>query len=286
MQQRLSALQQQQDQLQAQLSALPAEQQQLAQLHQQHLRQQHQQQQHPPDSRRGSRSRGGGRRGIASGSARSRPQSAAAAAPGVAQQQLPAGSMHDAADPAAAAAADGLGLSLALVETERDRLIRCGLLTPFDKLDGFDMRVQNTQAPADSAPQQLQQAAAAGPASAGPVAGNQQQLQQHQAPAQRSSSAQPRGSSVVDEQWALLMRNAVPATAAAAAAGGVDVPPELADVAHHIGRAGLPLSDLLAKAAQQAVEVGVTNRPRAILLEAGEVSSWCGASLGLCLGFT
>ena len=30
-----------------------------------------------------------------------------------------------------------------LVETERDRLIRIGILTPFDKLDGFERRVQN-----------------------------------------------------------------------------------------------------------------------------------------------
>ncbi|BDA48603.1 probable DNA excision repair protein ERCC-6 [Coccomyxa sp. Obi] len=35
-----------------------------------------------------------------------------------------------------------------LVETERDRLIRLGVLTPFDRLDGFERRVQSRSAPA------------------------------------------------------------------------------------------------------------------------------------------
>jgi hypothetical protein len=42
---------------------------------------------------------------------------------------------------------DGLDMALSqstLVETERDRLIRTGMLTPFDRLDGFERRVRNS----------------------------------------------------------------------------------------------------------------------------------------------
>ena len=40
-------------------------------------------------------------------------------------------------------AGDGASGGPSLVETERDRLIRIGILTPFDKIDGFERRVQS-----------------------------------------------------------------------------------------------------------------------------------------------
>jgi hypothetical protein len=242
MRQRLSALQQQQNSLQQQLSALPPEQQQLALMHQQQLQQQ-MQQQAAARAQHGGRGRRGGRRGGSSGRGR---QGATAAAAG---QQFAPVQGPDAAD----TAVDDSGLRMALVETERDRLIRCGLLTPFDKLEGFELRVQGgTVAAPQTAPQQ-----------------QQQQQQGSNLPSSTSRLA-PRASNVVDEQWELLTRNAVPASAAAGS-----VPAELSDMAHQVGRGGLPLSDLLAKAAQQTLEAGVTNRSRAILLEAGEVSCCC-----------
>jgi hypothetical protein len=245
MRQRLSALQQQQDSLLQQLSALPPEQQQLVLLHQQQLQQQ-MQQQAAARAQRGGRSRRGGRRGSSSGRGR---QGAAAAAAAAGQQFAP-GQESDAGD-----TVDDSGVRMALVETERDRLIRCGLLTPFDKLEGFEMRVQGGTGAAPQTAQQQQQ---------------QQQQQQGNVLPRTASRPPPRGSSVVDEQWALLSRNAVPASAAAAS-----IPADLADMANQVGRGGLPLSDLLAKAAQQTLEAGVTHRSRAILLEAGEVSCGC-----------
>jgi hypothetical protein len=98
---------------------------------------------------------------------------------------------------------------------------------------------------------------------------NQQQQHHTSTPQPRRRRPQPaRDPGVVDEQWALLTRNAVPSASAAAAAA---VPGDLADMAHVVGRGGLPLPELLAKAAQQTIELGVTNRPRAILLEPVEV---------------
>ncbi|KAL3138902.1 hypothetical protein ABBQ32_005724 [Trebouxia sp. C0010 RCD-2024] len=53
-----------------------------------------------------------------------------------------------------------------LVETERDRLIRTGVLTPFDRLDGFERRVQSGAAAS---------AGQAGPSSSQAAVGQQQQ---------------------------------------------------------------------------------------------------------------
>lgn len=39
---------------------------------------------------------------------------------------------------------NGSGSGGGLVETERDRLIRSGMLTPFDRLDGFERKVTTT----------------------------------------------------------------------------------------------------------------------------------------------
>jgi len=256
MQQRRAALQQQEESLHQQLAALPPEQQQLAQYHQHHLRLQLQRQQEEGRSGRG-RGRGRGRK---NGSSRTGRLSA-----GVHDQQSQQLRRAPDVGEAAAAAEPEPGLRMAMVETERDRLIRCGLLTPFDKLEGFDMRVQGAAA----TEQQQQQAAEK------PLPQQQQQQQQQQqheiGPAARVDSgtqAAARVSAAVDEQWALLTRNAVPANANPAAA---PVPADLADIAHQVGRGGLPLSDLLAKAAQQTLEVGVTNRHRAILMEPVEV---------------
>jgi hypothetical protein len=159
---------------------------------------------------------------------------------------------------------------VAFVETERDRLIRCGLLTPFDKLDGFDMQVQGAADPQQPQPPQQQLQLQQQPSA--PPGVLQQQLPSAGLLGRTSSSGGLRpaqnAAAPVDEQWALLMRNAVPADAAAAAGA---VPSEVSDLANQIGRGGLPLSELLARAAQQTVEVGITNRPRAILMELGEV---------------
>jgi hypothetical protein len=56
------------------------------------------------------------------------------------------------------------------------------------------------------------------------------------------------------------------AAAAAAAAIG------LGDMAHMVGRSGLPLVELMARANQQSVEQGVLNRPRTVLMEGDQVS--------------
>ena len=267
MQQRLDNLQQQQHHLHQQLAALPPEQQQLAAHHQQHLQQQleQQEQQHAREQRGRGRGRGGTGRG-----SRGRGRKGPAAAAG--GQGLPGWPTEAAADADCdAGAAAEAGVQVAFVETERDRLIRCGLLTPFDKLDGFDMQVQGAPDPQQpqQPPQQTQQQLSALPGVL------QQQLPSAGLLGRTSSSGRHRSAqnaaAPVDGQWALLMRNAVPVDAAAAAAGAV--PSEVADLANQVGRGGLPLSELLARAAQQTVEVGITNRPRAILMEPGEVSA-------------
>ena len=282
MRQRLAALQQQQEQLQQQLATLPAEQQQLAQHHLQDLRVQLQQQ-HQQHGR-GTRGRGRGSRcgGIIISSSRGRRQSASASASAAAADWAGAPPQDGpGTDAAGEAAAGGPSLNMALVETERDRLIRCGLLTPFDKVEGFDMRVQGgaaaaaAQAPHHHQQQQQQpdpqQQPAGGlqPLAADPTpAGLQPPPPQQQQQAAGSSRSQLGGApDVVDEQWALLTRNAVQQGSEAAH----HVPADLADIAHQVGRGGLSLSHLIAKTAQQAVEVGITSRPRAILMEAGEV---------------
>ncbi|PRW57121.1 CHROMATIN REMODELING 8 [Chlorella sorokiniana] len=63
----------------------------------------------------------------------------------------------DAAGGAAAAAAAG-----GLVETERDRLIRLGILTPFDRLDGFERRIERGPRQAGGGGSDTAAAAAAG----------------------------------------------------------------------------------------------------------------------------
>jgi hypothetical protein len=209
-----------------------------------------------------------------------------------------------------------------LVETERDRMIRLGLLTPFDKLEGFEKKVQGGAAAA-AAPQvrqvrfgtgaqQLQQrrqqqqstsahaqqqqqqqhkqqqpfeqpdapdlSLAAEQAAAGPAAGAalpprprpSRAGPQHQHAA--AAAVNTGSAAVADEQWALLQQRKVvstavpPSSAAAAAARG------LGDMAHRVGRSGLPLGELMARTSQQSVEQGVLNRPRAILMEGDQVS--------------
>jgi hypothetical protein len=194
-----------------------------------------------------------------------------------------------------------------LVETERDRMIRLGLLTPFDKLEGFEKKVQGGAAAA-AAPQvrqvrfgtgaqQLQQrrqqqqstsahaqqqqqqqhkqqqpfeqpdapdlSLAAEQAAAGPAAGAalpprprpSRAGPQHQHAA--AAAVNTGSAAVADEQWALLQQRKVvstavpPSSAAAAAARG------LGDMAHRVGRSGLPLGELMARTSQQSVEQGV-----------------------------
>lgn len=188
--------------------------------------------------------------------------SATAAAGGALSSDLAAAAEGGPADGAAGVDA---GLRMALVETERDRLIRCGLLTPFDRLDGFEMRVQGAPQVQQDQQQQPQQQ------QGHPHTQQQQHIEASAAGSSRQAPA--RGPSAIDEQWALLTRNAAPSAAAADASAAV--PGDLADMAHVVGRGGLPLPQLLAKAAQQTMELGVTNRPRAILMEPGEVGvSW------------
>ncbi|PSC71103.1 CHROMATIN REMODELING 8 [Micractinium conductrix] len=50
------------------------------------------------------------------------------------------------------------GATAGLVETERDRLIRLGIITPFDRLDGFDRRIERGPRQQQQAQQQQQQA--------------------------------------------------------------------------------------------------------------------------------
>uniref|UniRef100_A0A383WQ39 Uncharacterized protein n=1 Tax=Tetradesmus obliquus TaxID=3088 RepID=A0A383WQ39_TETOB len=233
---------------------------------------------------------------------------------------------------AAAIAADGAAASAStaggglagpkLVETERDRLIRLGLLTPFDKLEGFEKKVQGSAAAAapevrqvrfGTAAQQLQQRRKQQqqqeqehmlpprpPPQQHSLPPAQQQQQQFEQPSEATLSTEtvaaaaepaagallpprprpPRAAALpqqpaaaADEQWAMMQQRRVASTAsppsssaaAAAAASG------LGDMANAVGRSGLPLSELLAKASQQSMEQGVLQRPRTVLLEGDNV---------------
>lgn len=280
MRQRLDSLQQQQQNLQQQLDRLPAEQKHQALLHYQEQLEAAQQQRQRQERNKGRQ------RGAASGSSRG------AAAVGRGRRQIAASRAGAASDHTSRngleAAADTASRSAApkLVETERDRLIRLGLLTPFDKLEGFDMKVQGGAPPAQQVQhikfqggrtvaqqqqqQQLQQPSALqvsadGPnprSSLPPAVPPQHQQQGLKSPPESTKPPAP----PVDEQWALLQQRAQQQSAGPA----VDVS-SIPDLARQVGRSGAALSELMAKATQQAVEMGVTNRARAVLMQRHEV---------------
>lgn len=184
-------------------------------------------------------------------------------------------------------------MAMGLVETERDRLIRQGLLTPFDNIEGFERKVKGGAAPAGPQPghQQQQQLPPPPPR---PRSTSQRGRKASAAATTAAAAAAAGGSAgggAVDDQWTLLQRRAVqqPTEGSAAAAGGsgsgllgVPLPAELAGSAHQVGRGGLPLPELLAKAARQAVEAAVDNRARTVLMQPGEVRAR--AWVCLCLG--
>lgn len=123
-------------------------------------------------------------------------------------------------------------------------MIRLGLLTPFDNVAGFEAKMTTASTSAGaaaSAPRRQQQPAAAA--------------------AGRSAAAD-----AVDEQWALLQQRAAPAAASEAVRAS-----DVGDLAHQLGRGGLPLSELMAKATQQTLEQAVVNRPRTVLMEPDQV---------------
>eukprot|EP00775_Hariotina_reticulata_P009427 gene9427-9593_t len=95
-------------------------------------------------------------------------------------------------------------------------------------------------------------------------------------------SCGPSSHADVDEQWALLQRRAAapdPAGISGIASGAAPVPVlagaaaalDASDLAHHVGRSGVPLAELMARVSQQSLEQGITNRPRTILMEGDQV---------------
>ncbi|GLI70257.1 hypothetical protein VaNZ11_015104, partial [Volvox africanus] len=93
----------------------------------------------------------------ADGNPQTKPQNHQMEANGVASKKARTATVLDDAqdDPLAAATVSGSGGGsggdgggggpggMALAETEKDRLIRCGFLTPFDRLTGFERKMQN-----------------------------------------------------------------------------------------------------------------------------------------------
>lgn len=284
MQQRLEALHQQQQHLQEQLNALPGDQKHQALLHYQEQLEAAQRQQQQKGRRNGQQAAAATGKGSGAAAGRGK-QRAAAAAASRAADGIGLGML-----PAAEAAG---GAAPKLVETERDRLIRIGVLTPFDKLQGFEMKVQ---AEAAAPAQQMQhvrfqegRTVAVGQQHKGAqpqqhtelAAAVQQPTVQHNVPVERQPAAakppvsrtkasQP-PAAAVDEQWALLQQRARQAGPVGVTVDVSSIP----DLAQQVGRSGLPLPELMAKATQQSVEVGVTNRPRAVLMEPNEVRGRC-----------
>ncbi|KIY93273.1 DNA excision repair protein ERCC-6 [Monoraphidium neglectum] len=98
-----------------------------------------------------------------------------------------------------------------LVETERDRLIRLGVLTPFDRLDGFERRVRSAPAPPPAA------AAAGAPAPPPHAAATTAAVAQRRAeavaigrppraPGTPAAAGQQRGPAEVDREFAALLQ--------------------------------------------------------------------------------
>lgn len=107
----------------------------------------------------------------------------------------------------------------ALVETRKDKLIRQGLLTPFDALAGFEMQMTGSDA------------------------GDRRQRQQQQLLAQRRAAA-----------LAAARRSAAAAPSAHPHYGKIDV----TALDGKVGRKGLLLAESVAAATQRAVELSTT----------------------------
>jgi hypothetical protein len=344
MQQRLQALLEQQQQLQQQLQQLEPEQQQLVFQYQNDkmLDRQQQEQQAARRSRQRTKS-SHSNNAAASGRASFKFQHwQASAGAGSRQQHLAEGAAAPGLIGAEAGAAnitagDG-ALQPRLVETERDRLIRMGVLTPFDRVEGFERRVQRGAGDSSGAPaaptvsdaaeqqqdvpetlqpevsrhlcqdkswdqqqhcflsQQEQQCVSGDhmdPSADAAIVSSQQQQQQQPEPgpemerqplpASSQPASNPAPHAAVDEQWSLLQQQQTAAhdTAGTSSVSGAAAVPLLAaaasgldasDLAHQVGRSGLSLAQLMAKVSQQSVELGITHRPRAILMEGDQAS--------------